>query len=80
MRQQTGRWLEYRLTFTDEHHFEIKSLPPGFYEIEIQLGTDRGDSFQSKHKLHVKKIAAEEKDPQPQDLGVIDFTHPSSDE
>jgi hypothetical protein len=80
MRQQTARLMEYPLKFTDEHHFEIENLPPGFYELEIRLATDRGDSFLRKHKLHVKKIAAEEKDPQPQDLGVIEFFIPSKDD
>jgi len=80
IRYQTGRCLEYPLKFTDEHHFEIEAVPPGFYEIEIELDTGRGDSFLKKHKLHVKKITAEEKDPQPQDLGVIEFSHPSSDD
>jgi len=27
-----------------------------------------------RHNAHAKKIAAEEKDPQPQDLGVIEFS------
>ena len=79
MRYQSARWLEYPLKFTDEHHFEIEALPPGFYEILIGW-TDRRESYHRKHKLHVKKIAAEEKDPQPQDLGVIECSQPSKDD
>ena len=76
MRYQTANWLEYSLKFPDKYHFEIDALPPGFYEISINLGTDRGDSYHRNRKLHVKKIAADQKDPQPQDLGVIEFVHP----
>ena len=77
MRYQTGRSLEYALLFTGQNEFEIESLPPGFYEISIHLWTDQGDSFQRKRKLRVRAISADEKDPSPQDFGVIEFRHPS---
>ena len=84
-RYHTNRSLEYPIKFngerfTDESDFEIESLPPGFYEVSIQLKASRGESHTKKRKLHVKKITAEERDPQPQDMGVIEFSHPSSDE
>ena len=80
MRYQTGRSLEYALLFTGQRNFEIESLPPGFYEISFLLGTDQGNIFQRKRKLHVKAIAADEKDPSPQDFGVIEFKHLSPED
>ena len=80
MRYQTGRSLEYALLFTGRNNFEIESLPPGFYEISFLLGTDQGEIFQRKRKLYVKAIAADEKDPSPQDVGVIEFRHPSQED
>ena len=80
IRYQSDRVFEYAVLINSDNDFEVKSLPPGFYELEIQLGTDRGDSYLRKRKLLVKKIAAGEKDPQPQDLGVIEFSHPSSND
>lgn len=73
MRYQSDRIFEHAVLIEPNNDFRIKSLPPGFYKIEIQLGTDRGESYLKHHKVHVKKIAADEKDPQPQDLGVIEF-------
>ena len=80
MRYQTARCLEYPLKITGENRFEIEALPPGFYEILIYFGTDRDENFWRKSKLRVKKNAAEEKHPQPQDAGVIEFFLPSSDD
>ena len=75
MRFQTDRLLEYPLKFTGQNHFEIEALPPGFYEISIQLGTDRGQSFLRTHRIRVKETSAQEKNPQPKDVGVIEFSH-----
>ena len=75
MRFQTDRLLEYPLKFTGENRFEIEALPPGFYEISIQLGTDRGQSFLRTHRIRVKETSAQEKNPQPKDVGVIEFSH-----
>ena len=80
MRYQTGRSLEYALIFTGQNEFEIESLPPGFYEISIHLGTNQGGSFLRKRKLYVKAIAADEKDPLPQDFGIIKFRLPSQED
>ena len=77
---QSNRWFEYGLRFIDDSHFEIEALPPGFYELEIRLGTDGGESYLRRRKVRVKKIAAEEEVPQPQDLGVIEFSLPSKDD
>jgi len=78
IRYHTSRSLEYPLKFegdrgTGEASFEIEALPPGFYEVAIELDTSLGESSKKTLKLHVKKIAVEERDPQPQNMGVIEF-------